>query len=157
MDDELKDREKALKLLKDNLSRAQARMKQNSDKHRSERHFDVGDWVYLRLQPYRQSSVTARRSQKLAVRYYGPFKVLQKIGTVAYRLDLPPDSRIHPVFHVSKLKKKLGEVIQPHGQLPPLAEDGSLHPFPEAILAKRLVKRGNSTDVEVLIQWHGSP
>ena len=101
--------------------------------------------------------MTARRSQKLAVRYYGPFKVLQKIGTVAYRLDLPPDSRIHPIFHVSKLKKKLGEVIQPQGQLPPLAEDGSLHPFPEAILAKRLVKRGNSTDVEVLIQWHGSP
>lgn len=72
-------------------------------------------------------------------------------------MDLPSSSKIHPVFHVSKLKKKLGDVIQPQGQLPPLAEDGSLHLLPEVVLARRLVKRGNAADVEVLIQWHGAP
>lgn len=77
VEDELRDCDKALQLLKENLQRAQARMKQNTEKHRSERHFDVGDWAYLRLQPYRQSSVTACKSQKPAIRYYRLFQVLE--------------------------------------------------------------------------------
>ena len=60
VDDELRDRDRALKILKENLLKAQTRMKQNADKHRSERVFDVGDWVYLCLQPYRQSFISSR-------------------------------------------------------------------------------------------------
>ena len=76
-------------------------MKAHADKHRSKRVFQEGDQVYLKLQPYVQSSLAARDNQKLSFRYYGPFTVLQRISQVAYKLDLPETARIHPVVHVS--------------------------------------------------------
>lgn len=76
----------------------------------------------------------------------------KKVGSVAYKLDLPVGSKLHPVFHVYKLKKKVGQDVQPCPVLPSLTEEGYLHPFPEA----RLVKRGNAADVEDLVQWQGT-
>jgi hypothetical protein len=58
-------------------------MKQQADKHRNERKFEVGDWVFLRLQPYRQIFVNVHPSKKLLPRFYGPYKVLERIGYVA--------------------------------------------------------------------------
>ena len=63
-------------------------MKQQADKHRTEREFAVGDKVFLKLQPYIQVSVARRPHQKLAFHYYGPYTILQRVGTVAYKLDL---------------------------------------------------------------------
>jgi hypothetical protein len=68
---------------------AQNRMKQQEDQHRSERIFEVGGWVFLRLQPYKQMSLKqAKKDNKLSPKYYDPYKVLQNIGTMAYKLDL---------------------------------------------------------------------
>ena len=63
-------------------------MKYYADKKRSEREFQVGDEVYLKLQPYRQSSLALRKNLKLSSRYYGPYPVISKVGTVAYKLQL---------------------------------------------------------------------
>jgi hypothetical protein len=109
VDEELKSRDYLLALIKENLQEAQSKMKFFADQKRKERAFEIGDWVYLRLISYRQMSVSTRKNLKLSPRYYGPFQVVHKIGKVAYKLDLPPASpRIFPIFHVSSLKKTLG-------------------------------------------------
>jgi hypothetical protein len=154
----LRNRTQILHLLKENLTAAQSRMKHQADKHRSEREFKIGDWVFLHLQPYRQLSIQVRSSMKLSPRFYGPYKVLQRIGLVAYRLDLPSHSKIHPVFHVSCLKKKLGNQVLPQQHLPDITSTGEVRIQPTAILDCWLVKRYNQAAVEVLIQWaHMSP
>jgi hypothetical protein len=88
-------------LLKTRLAAAQNRMKHQADKFRLDRDFQVGDSVLLKLQPYVQSSVVNRAHPKIAFKFFGPFKVLQRIGSVAYKLDLPSTALVHPVFHVS--------------------------------------------------------
>ena len=82
-------------------------MQHQADKHRQERTFAVGDWVYVKLQPHIQQSVARRTNQKLSYKYFGPYLVLQTVGKVAYKLQLPANSQIHPVLHVSQLNKAL--------------------------------------------------
>ncbi|XP_042950090.1 uncharacterized protein LOC122282205 [Carya illinoinensis] len=96
-----------------------------------------------------------RRDLKLAPRYFGPYRVLKKIGTMAYTLDLPPSSRIHPTFHVSQLKRKVGSKAVAILSLPPVDAHGVLCPEPEEVISRRMVKVGNRARAELLIKWHG--
>jgi hypothetical protein len=80
-------------------------MKFNVDKHKQERTFEVGDSVFLKLQPYVQSSVAPRANQKFSFKFFGPYKIVSKVGQVAYQLELPASASVHSVFHVSQLKK----------------------------------------------------
>ncbi|XP_042942595.1 uncharacterized protein LOC122276751 [Carya illinoinensis] len=129
-------------------------MKKYADLKRTEREFTIGEWVYLCLQPYRQTSVSQRRGLKLAPRYYGPFQVLERVGSMAYLLKLPPSSKIHTTFHVSQLKKKIGE-ITPLATIHPVNAAGVLKLEPKEAIARHIVKRNNKACTEVLIRWQG--
>ncbi|KAJ8766072.1 hypothetical protein K2173_020588 [Erythroxylum novogranatense] len=96
----------------------------------------MGDKVLLRLQPH--------------PRFYGPFTILERVGSMAYKLDLPPDSKIHPVFHVSKLKRYHVGPLTTFPVLPSIPPDAPIYPL--AILDHR-VKGGIP---EVLVHWSNS-
>ena len=109
-------------------------MKQQTDQHRSKHTFQVGDMVFLCLHPYKKFSLKIKGRHKLDPNFYGPYKVLQNIGSVANKLELPPSSHIHPVFHVSCLKKVIGTNIRAQTILLELDTQGSIILEPEAIL-----------------------
>jgi len=79
----------------------------------------------------------AKKDNKLSPKYYGPYKVLQKIGTMAYKLELPASSRVHPVFHVSCLNKVIGENIPVQTIFRELDEEGKIILEPELITERR--------------------
>ncbi|KAK6143372.1 hypothetical protein DH2020_023720 [Rehmannia glutinosa] len=116
----LQDRQAIQHHLTSHLQQAQHRMKTAADKHRKDRHFAVGDWVYC------------------------PFQVIETVGPVAYKLQLPVHSKIHPVFHVSLLKKRVGSTDNVSSTLPSFDDDGKVILYPLAILARRLIKRNNA-------------
>jgi hypothetical protein len=99
--------------LKANLAQAQARIKKFVDSKRMERQFNLGDMVYLKLQPFRLTDFGINQHFKLSTKFYGPFRVIEKVDTAAYRLQLPDNAEIHPVFHVSQLKQHLGPKAAP--------------------------------------------
>lgn len=125
------DRQWMDQLLQHHLNRAKHRMKKQSDQNKSERSFSVGDFVYLKVQLYVQTSLAPRSHLKLAFRFFGPFRILACVDSVAYKLELPAHSAIHPVFHVSQLKKA---VRAAHQVIPTLPSDFAIHLAPEQIL-----------------------
>jgi hypothetical protein len=103
----LKDAERQVHMIMENLKVAQSCQKSYANKRRRDLSIEVGDFVYLKLSPmrgFRRFKVKG----KLAQRYVGPFQILDRKGEVAYQLELPPQlSDVHGVFHVSQLKKCL--------------------------------------------------
>jgi hypothetical protein len=153
----IENREKHLEALKYNLARAQNRMKILADQKRIDFQFAVGDQVLLKLQPYTQSSVANRPFPKLAFKYFGPYKVLERIGAVAYRLELPANSLIHNVFHISQLKPFHADYTPVYDELPILTDLEAAAAVLATIIDRRLVKKGNAAVPQVKLTWTGLP
>jgi hypothetical protein len=138
-----------LEAAKDYLQAAQQRQKGYYDQSRRVQTFAEGDMALLSTK-----NIGLQGRSKLLPRYVGPFKVLSKVGELAYRLDLPPTMRIHNVFHVSKLKAfhDDGRIQTPP---PPLIVDGQEEYEVEHIYSHRDVKKGKSVRREYLVRWKG--
>ncbi|WVZ24643.1 hypothetical protein V8G54_003187 [Vigna mungo] len=138
-----------------NIVLSSLRMKKNVDAKRRDLNLEVGSWVYVKLQPYRQISISGNKYHKLSKRYYGPFKVLEKIGHVAYRLELPSHSNIHDVFHCSMLNPHEGPTPSLIDQIPLDVVDNNLLISPLAILDFKTVTIEDSPTCYALVQWKG--
>lgn len=123
--------------LKDNIHQAQNKMKQWVEQHHSKHTFQEGGQVFLCLQPYKKTSLKENGYQKLAQKFYRPYQMLQRTRAVAYKLALPPTSKILPVFHVTCLQKVVGKNCKIQTSLPELDEEGSLLLKPEQVLDTR--------------------
>jgi len=136
------------------LNRAQNIMRQSADKKRRDVVFELGNFVYLKLHPYQMQFLGAETNQKLVAWFYGPFKVLERIGGVAYKLQLPETTKIHPVFHVSLLKRSVDPFT-------------SSQPMPQEVFAKAKLlvqleqildnRKNDKGELEVLVKWQHLP
>ena len=103
--DLIKESEEKVKLIRDRLKVAQSRQKSYADSKCKEVVYEIGDKAYLRVSPLRGVKHFGVKG-KLAPRFVGPYRVLERMGEVAYKLELPEGlSGVQDVFHGSQLKK----------------------------------------------------
>ena len=103
--DLIRDTSEKVSLIRQRLLTAQSQQKSYADVRHRPLEFEVGDHVFLKVMPMRGVVKFGKRG-KLPPRFIGPFEILKRIGTVAYRLALPPNKKgVHEVFHVSMLRK----------------------------------------------------
>ncbi|XP_078443753.1 uncharacterized protein LOC144713129 [Wolffia australiana] len=147
------------------LERAAQRMKKYADQHRRDVEFQVGDKVLLKTNAPMLKTKQARQRQKgLVPRYDGPFEVVAKIGRVAYRLNIPRQLAVHPVFHVSVVKKYIPDPEDAARNQPQRAPPNVRAHFDQeakAVLAKREIDRGGRHGcyhkIEYLTKWKNRP
>ncbi|KAL1206997.1 hypothetical protein V5N11_029812 [Cardamine amara subsp. amara] len=152
LEKELLARDEALQVIKHNLIKAQQLMKTAANKHRQHKEFVVGQNVYLKLRNYRQNSLATRLYKKLSAKYFGPFPIIERIGKVAYRLQLPSTAKIHNVFHISLLKEALGQQPVADSLRQALLQTEELNLEPEFIKGIRYNDKGH---LEALVHWKG--
>ncbi|XP_070002771.1 uncharacterized protein [Nicotiana sylvestris] len=143
-----------VKIIQERLKAAQNRHKSYVDIRRRKLEFQVDDCVLLRVSPMKGVMRFGKKG-KLSPRYAGPHRVTQRIGQVAYRLELPPEmSLVHPVFHVSMLKKVVGDpsTIVPIEAIE-VNEELSYEEISVAILDRQVRKLRNKEVASVKVLW----
>jgi hypothetical protein len=135
----LTERNEFLVEIKDRLEHAQQYYKLYYDRKHHEVEFQVGQWVWLGLINRSLASLEVRGRGKLRPKYFGPFKVLERIGEVAYKLQLPVDAKIHDVFHVDLLKAYRGDEPSDPCTLPPVCH-GRACLEPSAVNRSRMAR-----------------
>ncbi|KAK9050141.1 hypothetical protein SSX86_006742 [Deinandra increscens subsp. villosa] len=136
------------------LKAAQDRQKSYADKRRRPIEFQEGDYVMLKVSPWK-GVIRFRKRGKLSPRFIGPFKILARVGKVAYQLELPEElSGIHNTFHVSYLRKCLADESA-YVPLDDLVIDDKLNYVerPIAILDRKVKRLRNKEVNQVKVQW----
>ena len=147
-----------MSLIQQRLLTAQSRYKIYADVRRRPLEFEVGDHVFLKVMPKREMVRFGKRG-KLSSRFIGPFEILEKVWTVAYRLDLPPSmSGVHEVFHVFMLRRYTPDPahVVDWGEIK-VDTDGTFEEGPVCILDSRdqVLRRKTMRLVRVLWQHRG--
>ncbi|KZV57841.1 hypothetical protein F511_03410 [Dorcoceras hygrometricum] len=144
---------------KDSLAKAQRRMKKYVDKGRRDIEFQVGEKVLLKLTPQIWKKISAKQIHRgLVPRYDGPFTVVNRVGQVAYRLELPDRLKIHPTFHVSFLKKfHEDEADEQRGQkrAPPVIRFQTERKIAKILDHRTLGQSKKNRRTDYLVQWEG--
>ncbi|XP_071708740.1 uncharacterized protein [Rutidosis leptorrhynchoides] len=107
-------------------------MKNLADKRRTDRIFDIGAWVYVKLQPHKKVTLRAHKYSKLYPKFYGPYQIISRIGALKEHKGAPPAVM---------------------GPIPPIDGDGTLHAHPIKLLERKMVKKDNHVAIYGLIQW----
>ena len=143
-----------IKVIRDRLKISQDRQKSYADNRRRDLKFEVGDMVFLRISPWKGVLRFGKRG-KLSPRYIGPYRIVERIGEVAYRLELPSDlDRIHDVFHVSMLHKYVPDPSHVLTEQPvEIQENLTYEEEPVQILDRREQVLRNKTIPLVKILW----
>jgi hypothetical protein len=149
---QLKERDEFLGEIHQRLLLSQDLMKEHHNKQQRAKSFDIDEWIWLRLQHHAATGITPLKLSKLSPRYFGPYKIIEKIGDVAYRLQLSEKARIRNVFHVVLLKKFQGTPPVSIVPLPPLQHGRDLS-APAMVMKARL----NHGTWEVLFSWLDRP
>ena len=127
-------------------------MKNYADRKRRHVKYCVGDYVFLKIRPFRQLTLWRKRNEKLSPKFCGPYKILEKVGTVAYKLELPHTTTIHPVFHVSQLKKLVRSHENAQPTIQHITEKFEWKTVPEEVLEYR---QNKAKQWEVMTKWEG--
>ena len=124
---------------------------------RSNRSFELGDMVFLRVKP-KCSSISLGKYKKLSARYCGPYLITKKLPKQAYELQLPPHIKVHNVFHVNLFKRYVLDENHILGyELPLVTKYGILDITPKRVLQTRQSVLRNKSIMEHLITWIGYP
>jgi hypothetical protein len=102
--------------------------------HRVEHSFEIGDVVFLRVQPHRLFPFRRGGGKRMRSHLCGPYKVIWRVGEIAYETEFPKGSRIRSILYVSCLEKALGPRATTSTELPPLDERGQMILTPEEVL-----------------------
>ncbi|KAJ9556413.1 hypothetical protein OSB04_011027 [Centaurea solstitialis] len=144
----------SIEMIRKRLRTAQSRQKIYADRGRSDLEFQVGDNVLFKVSP-RKGVIRFRKRGKLGPRFIRPFKVIARVGKVAYRLELPPElNQIHDTFHVSQLRKCLADETA-HVPIDDIQVDERLNDIerPIAILERETKSLRNKKIGLVKVQW----
>ena len=152
VDESISQLQEAQQLAKTHLVQSQARYRQTANPHRRSQEYKVGERVLLSNEHL--AIPRGGTSRKLREVWAGPYLIVERIGEVNYRLQLPPTMRVHPVFHVSRLKPYYEpEPDRRSAPVPPIVVDGTEEYEVEALMGDR--KRGRVQ--QYLVQWKGYP
>lgn len=133
-----------------------------ANKKRTETKFEAGDWIYLKLQPYKQLSVAVKKYMKLAHKFFGTYQIMEKdhgkSGKGCIQIGTTSSESVHPVFHVSLLKKKIGSKYTVTTSMPRMGGELTISSVSSKITAEKDDRAAQHCcdTIQWLIQWSPS-
>ena len=142
-----------VRVIQENMKKVQDRQKNYADRGRREVIFAVNDLVFLKVAAQKENDCFGKFG-KLATRYIGPYRILARVGEVAYRLEIPLDIPMHPVFHESMLRKHIHDPNMVETQQPENLQPNLSYPEGHLRIEERQIKKLKNREIsQVQVFW----